>query len=111
MSSPWQASAACASRLDLPWTTDRADLTAWQAASMTAICDACPVLAACTSAVADLDITGGWWAGTDRDPLATDPADLVPITWRPLLTRTGRTIGAQAALDLDGLEGPDGVAA
>ncbi|WP_029211006.1 hypothetical protein [Arsenicicoccus bolidensis] len=103
MSSPWQASAACAPRLDLPWTADRADLTEWQAISMTAICDACPVLTACTSAVAALDITGGWWAGTDRDPLATEPTSLVPITWRPLLTRTGRSLGAQAALDLDGL--------
>lgn len=116
-SASWESSAACADRLDLPWTHDRADVTAWQALAMTAICDACPVLAACTAAVAALDVTGGWWAGTDRDPFAVDPTDLVPLTWRPLLARSGRTLGAQGALDLDHLghlahlDGFDGMAA
>lgn len=37
----------------------------------------------------------------DRDPTAVDPADVVPVTWRPLITRSGRLLGTQAALDLD----------
>lgn len=40
-------------------------------------------------------------AGFIRDPTAVDPADVVPVTWRPLITRSGRLLGTQAALDLD----------
>lgn len=105
MTPTWDSSAACADRLDLPWTHDRADITDWQAVTMTAICDTCPVLAACATTVAALDVTGGWWAGTDRDPYAVDPTSLVPLTWQPLLARSERTIGAQATLDLDGFDG------
>lgn len=107
----WESSAACADRLDLPWTSDRADLTDWQAASMTAVCQACPALLDCLAAVDTLGVTGGWWAGTDRDPLAVDPTSLVPLTWRPLLTASGRILGAQAALDLDRFDTLGGTAA
>ena len=76
----WMARAACAGRLDLPWTLDAVDVTPWQAATMQAICDGCPALFDCLAAVDDLDVTGGWWAGSDRDPNA-DLAHLAPPAW------------------------------
>ena len=76
----WMDRAACANRPDLPWTLDAADVTPWQAASMRAVCDACPVLFDCLAAVDDLDVTGGWWAGNDRDPLACT-GHLNPPAW------------------------------
>ena len=76
----WMARAACAGRLDLPWTLDAAGVTPWQAATMQSICDGCPVLFDCLNAVDDLDVTGGWWAGRDRDPHA-DLAHLAPPAW------------------------------
>ena len=76
----WMARAACAGRLDLPWTLDAVDVTPWQAATMQAICDGCPALFECLNAVDDLDVTGGWWAGADRDPNA-DLAHLAPPAW------------------------------
>ncbi|MDO5698610.1 MAG: WhiB family transcriptional regulator [Dermatophilus congolensis] len=78
--SNWMRRAACASRLDLPWTSDAADVTPWQAATMRSICDRCPVLFACLDAVDVLDVTGGWWAGTDRDSHA-GTAHLEPPAW------------------------------
>lgn len=70
----WTASAACAARTDLPWTTDAADVTAWQAETMRVVCRFCPALLDCLAAVDELDVTGGWWAGADRDPNTPDPA-------------------------------------
>lgn len=112
----WPARAACADRLDLPWTTDAADLTAWQMATMRAVCDGCPVVLDCLAAVDALDVTGGWWAGHDRDPDTTgyplapdwatdntsDPAaDAVPVAWVPIRSgRGGPVLGEQLALRL-----------
>ena len=45
---------------------------------MRAVCDACPVVLDCLAAVDALDVTGGWWAGADRDPDTLAPA---PPTW------------------------------
>ena len=70
----WTASAACARRTDLPWTRDAADVTPWQAETMRVLCRACPVLLDCLAAVDELDVTGGWWAGADRDPHTPDAA-------------------------------------
>jgi len=71
MSTPtWTTCAACADRLDLPWTRDAADVTPWQTLTMRAVCDSCAVALDCLAAVDDLDATGGFWAGADRDPHA-----------------------------------------
>lgn len=70
----WTAAAACARRTDLPWTRDAADVTPWQAETMRVVCRACPVLLDCLAAVDELDVTGGWWAGADRDPHTPDAA-------------------------------------
>lgn len=73
MNSSWTSRAACANRPDLPWTRDMADLHPLHAATMRAVCDGCPVVFDCLAAVDDLDVTGGFWAGADRDPNAADP--------------------------------------
>ena len=111
----WPARAACADRLDLPWTTDAADLTTWQMAPMRAVCGDCPVVPGCLAAIDALDITGGWWAGADRDPdtagyppapaWAEAPADddgpAVPVAWVPIRSRRGGAVlGEQLALRL-----------
>lgn len=62
----WQQNAACAEQPDLPWLSDHTDVSEWQAATMQAVCRECPVLANCRAAVAELDVTGGWWAGQDQ---------------------------------------------
>ncbi len=125
----WMARAACASRLDLPWTLYAAEVTPWQAVTMRAICTDCPVLFDCLAAVDDLDVTGGWWAGADRDPRAdvshlappdfatdtganTDDGDVASpmVAWVPVRGKRGRVLAEQAAFTLDGLGlGLDGV--
>ncbi|MDO5699722.1 MAG: WhiB family transcriptional regulator [Dermatophilus congolensis] len=117
-STQWTARAACAGRLDLPWTTDAADVTLWQAATMRAICADCPVLFDCLNAVDDLDVTGGWWAGHDRDPAAQtahldppawatdDPAPSgsgLVASWVPVRGKRGRLLAEQGAFALDGV--------
>lgn len=70
-STDWTSQAACADRLDLPWTQDMAELHPLHTLTMAGICQGCPVLLDCLAAVDDLDITGGFWAG--RDPRAAEP--------------------------------------
>ena len=112
----WTDRAACADRLDLPWTRDAADVTPWQAATMRAICSTCPALFDCLAAVDALDVTGGWWAGHDRDPnadlshlaspdWATDDTESGPVSaglsWLPIRSRrTGDVLGEQLALNI-----------
>lgn len=115
--SGWEAHAACAARTDLPWLTDAANVTGWQAAAMRAVCDACPVVLDCLAAVDALDVCGGWWAGADRDPDALDPARpawavpdpacqgeegaVVLTVWVPVRARRrGPILGEQLALRL-----------
>lgn len=108
----WSASASCAGRLDLPWTTDAADVTAWQAETMRVVCRMCPVVLDCLAAVDELDVTGGWWAGVDRDPNASPlaPAPEWALTWVPVRTRARGVVAVQAALVFDG-DGLTGVGA
>lgn len=101
----WMAGAACARRPDLPWTTDTADVSAWDAATMRTLCQHCPVLFDCLDAVDYLGVTGGWWAGRDRDPYAVDlpPAPAWAVEWVPVRTRRRGVIATQSKLVLDGL--------
>lgn len=117
----WTADAACASRTELPWLMDRADIDDWDKLRMRTVCDTCPVLLDCLAAVDDLDVTGGWWAGHDRAPHAftvTPTPDwatgapapaassAAPITWVPVRSRrTGNVLGTQAALSFDVIGG------
>lgn len=114
----WTARAACASRLDLPWLTDAGDVTPWEAATMQAICAGCPALFDCLGAVDALDVSGGWWAGADRDPhpdlthlaapgCATDDRAALSaapvVAWVPVRGKRGRLLGEQACLPLGGV--------
>lgn len=63
----WMTQAACSRRPDLPWTTDTTAVPTTAVASMSAVCAGCPVMASCWAYAAAEDITGGYWAGIDRD--------------------------------------------
>lgn len=73
------ARAACVRRPDLPWTSDAEHVTPWQALTMGAVCDSCPALVECRRAVDAFAVTGGFWAGQDRDPDAAQP--VLPAQW------------------------------
>ena len=69
----WMTDAACAGRPELRWITDTADLAPGDADAMAAVCAGCPVRAACVAYVRASGVTGGTWAGRDRDPHAPTP--------------------------------------
>lgn len=112
----WMRQAACAARPELPWTTDTTDLTPAQVEAMRAVCDDCPALGDCVATVDALDITGGWWAGTDRDPYAAPiPApewvSAAGVVWDPVQAPAGcARLTEQAAFDFTTL-GTHGTAA
>lgn len=64
----WMVDAWCARVPNLPWLTDTAQLPRWLVGQMAAICRACPVRIQCATYVDQADVTGGFWAGTDRAP-------------------------------------------
>ncbi|WP_425412299.1 WhiB family transcriptional regulator [Luteipulveratus mongoliensis] len=72
--------AACTTRPDLPWTDDAADVSPWDALSIRETCATCPVRLACAAHAYARGVTGGWWAGADRDP---DAASVPEPTWDP----------------------------
>lgn len=76
----WMRLAACPSRLDLPWLADTEQVSAWEVIGMRSVCATCPVFVLCRAHVHATGVTGGWWAGTDRDPNSTE-ADQVPAFW------------------------------
>lgn len=89
ISRTWTLRAACTARPELPWTTDTVLVPNVAADAMRAVCASCSVVADCLAAVDHLGVTGGWWAGIDRDPdaFAPDPAATtvdVRTLWRPL---------------------------
>ncbi|GGU34170.1 WhiB family transcriptional regulator [Nocardioides albus] len=70
MSTPaWMRDAACATpeNRDMPWTTDTVDLPPVVVDVMRATCDGCAVRSACNSYALEERVSGGMWAGTDRD--------------------------------------------
>lgn len=69
MTPQWMTDAACATResRDLPWTTDTALLPPVVVEIMKDTCDDCVVRSACNS-YAFKRVSGGMWAGIDRDP-------------------------------------------
>ncbi|MGL4178585.1 MAG: hypothetical protein ACRCSN_21205 [Dermatophilaceae bacterium] len=95
----WRSLGSCGARTDLPWTTDAADVSPWDAETMRATCQACPVLAECTAAAEGM--TGGWWAGHDRDPDAEEPP---AVSWVPIRSGRGHAAPgtAQGVLPLGG---------
>jgi hypothetical protein len=91
----WMDAAACAERLDLPWTLDSAGVSVEQADGMRAVCRGCSVLSECAAAAGTWTVTGGWWAGSDRDAdrKATDP-----VRWAPVVVRGRQLAGVEQGL-------------
>ena len=71
MSTPaWMKDAACAApeNRDMPWTTDTALLPPVVVEIMATTCDDCVVRSACNTYAVVERVSGGMWAGIDRDP-------------------------------------------
>ena len=66
----WMRVASCVDRPDLPWTTDIDRLRPVQVRAMGRVCRGCPVRNHCAAYAVEAGVTGGFWAGTDRDGLA-----------------------------------------
>lgn len=96
----WMTRAACARVPGLPWTTDEHAVPYVLVDEMRAVCGSCPVRLACSSHAAE-GVTGGWWAGIDRDP--DNDTDRQPVQWQPVYGSNGRLVEEQAVIALDGV--------
>ena len=81
----WMPFAACLPRPDLPWTTDTGHLFPAQVQAMTRVCSRCPVRNHCAAYAVEAHITGGFWAGSDRDALAASRLDCTDTPLQPAL--------------------------
>lgn len=93
----WMSEAACIRVPGLPWTADTSTAPEVLVDLMREVCAACPILDACGSYATAGHVTGGWWAGQDRDPEAIWRR----IEWVPVIGRSGRFLGEQAVLPFD----------
>lgn len=94
----WMRSAACSTGQapDLPWLTDAPLLPAAAVADMRTVCAGCPVATACASYADHTGVTGGFWAGTDRDTVSDPPAQL-PLPLDEVAALDGRAALGGAA--------------
>jgi len=77
----WMRDAACVDRPTCQWTTDTDRPRLVQARARSRVCGGCPVRNHCAAYVVEAGVTGGFWAGQDRDILA--PRRL-PTAGRPV---------------------------
>ncbi|GAB48716.1 hypothetical protein [Mobilicoccus pelagius] len=96
----WVDHATCSERTELPWLRDSAEISPWEAETMRALCDDCPVSDECLAAVDALTVCGGWWAGRDRD---RDAQGATLDAWHPLLV--GGSERQATLFDLDAIAG------
>lgn len=73
----WMAGAACARRLDLPWTDDAHRVEDEIRDAMARVCRACLVRGCCRRYAEQACTSAGFWAGGFRD--GVDPADLLDL--------------------------------
>ena len=68
----WMDHAACATpaHRELPWLDDTDALPPVLVDLMADVCNRCPVLDACAAYAAATAVTGGFWAGSDRNTYA-----------------------------------------
>lgn len=68
----WMGHCACArpAHRGLPWLDDTHNLPPVLVDLMRDVCVSCPVFANCAGYAATTDVTGGFWAGFDRDSFA-----------------------------------------
>ena len=71
MTGDWRALALCAVFPDLPWLVESQDRSAAGVCAMTAVCGGCPVRSECAGYAERHRVTSGFWAGRDRDTVAT----------------------------------------
>jgi hypothetical protein len=90
----WMPLAGCLARLDLPWTTDTGHLSRAQVHAMTCVCSRCPVRNHCAAYAVEAHITGGFWAGSDRDALAASRLDCTDTPLQPALPGLSPVRGA-----------------
>ena len=81
----WMPSAACLTRPDLPWTTDTTAMTPAAVRAMKRVCARCPVRNHCAAYAVEAAVTGGFWAGTDRDLLAPRRLNSTGTAFQPAL--------------------------
>ncbi len=81
----WMPSAACVTRPDLPWTTDTVPSTRVAVRTMESVCASCPVRNHCAAYAVEARVTGGFWAGHDRDLLAPRRLDTSGSPHQPAL--------------------------
>ena len=92
--SRWMPQAARLVRPDLPWTTDTGSSSRAQVHAMTRVCSRCPVRNHCATYVVEAHITGGFWAGSDRDALAASRLDCTDTPLQPALPGLSPVRGA-----------------
>ena len=92
--SRWMPQAACLVRPALPWTTDTGHSSRAQLQAMTRVCSRCPVRNYCEAYAVEAHITGGFWAGSDRDPLAARGLDCTDSNLQPALPGLSPVRGA-----------------
>lgn len=63
----WMRHALCVDYPKLGWIKERSSVGLGEEATMAVICDRCPVRLACAAYVERNEITGGFWAGQNRD--------------------------------------------
>jgi len=68
----WMLGAACArdEYRDLPWITDSHLVAPRDVLAMARVCAGCPMREVCKVYVAQARVSGGFWAGADRNPSA-----------------------------------------
>ena len=103
----WLEMASCATRSDLPWIAEPADVTSSDAEKMTALCASCPVHDSCTETAAAWEVSAGWWAGSPRDDTPCEtPEPMEPVgLWAPVVVgRSRRALAGvwQGLLDVCG---------
>lgn len=81
----WMPSAACLTRPDLPWTTDTGQSAPAALRAMERVCARCPVRNHCAAYAVEAHVTGGFWAGQDRDSLAPRRLDSTGAPYQPAL--------------------------
>jgi hypothetical protein len=72
----WMRFAVCQDFPELPWLSDRDQVTDTKRLRMVGVCRACGVVERCMAFVTAEQISGGFWAGEFRDRLP-DAANVV----------------------------------
>ena len=92
--SRWMPQAACLARPDLPWTTDTGSSYRAHVQAMTRVCSGCPVRNHCAAYAVEAHITGGFWAGKDRDHLTARVLGNTRHPYQPVLPGLSPARGA-----------------